>query len=224
MEGNWFEERVLREKTGFGRSATAEHVPKKDGEPLRLRPNDQTTTRLCGDLWEEPLAATNHSYGAATNAADSLRKVGRREELLTQQLWNEVIQNQQEIKAAEEARRNIRYLETTTRTTYTGPQPTQPVGKRVMKTQDGKETEANDEAFLVEHGLRETKPRRPLEQLDAEVRAAKLPITLYSETLGTGHFPISVAKGPSPFARTAGFTQPLGATRAAAHFPGNITG
>jgi len=224
LEGNWLEERVLREKTGFGRSATANHVPKKDGEPLRLRPGDQTTTRLLGDLWEEPLAATNHNYGAATNAADSLRKVGKREELLTRQLLNEVLQSQEEAKQAEEAQRNARYLDTTTRTTFTGHQPTEPVGKRVMKTQDGRPAEAKDEDFLVEHGLREPKPRRPLEKLDAEVRAATKPITLYSETLDTGHFPISVPKGPNPFARTAGFTQPLGATRAAAHFPGNITG
>lgn len=224
LEGNWFEERELREKTGFGRSATAQHVPKKDGEPLRLRPSDQTTTRLLGDLWEDKLGATNHQYGAATNQADSLRKVGRRDELLTQKILEDVLKEQEAARQEEEAQRNARFFDTTARTTFVGHQPTEPVGKRVMKTQDGVPTEATDEAFLVEHGLREPKPRRPLEKLDEEVRKATQPITVYSESLEKGHFPISVAKGPNPFARTCGFTQPLGATRAASNFPGNITG
>ncbi|CAG9321499.1 unnamed protein product [Blepharisma stoltei] len=220
--GNWYEERELRDLTGHGRNYPMHHVPKKEGEPAALRDRDGTDTRVHGTSWEEKHDTMNHNYGATTNPADQLRKVGRREELMKAQIHQAISNEIKQKTDEEEVLRNTRIFETTTQGTFGWQVPNEKIGKRVMKTQDGAETEANDEVWAVEHGIRVPKPRRPLEQLEEEVIRAQQPITLYSDTLKQEIFPVSATKGPSPFARSCGFTQPIQQTRGANGFQGNV--
>jgi hypothetical protein len=222
LEGNWYEERVMRELTGHGRSAVLEHVPYRDGEPVYRKPRDGTDVRLHGEPNEDLLLGTNHLYGTAKNPADGFRRQGRREQEFLNKITEEVLAEQRAKEAEEEEYRNSRYFETTVKGTYLWNEPNQPVGKRVMKTQDLRPAEAVDEVWAVEHGIRKPVPRKPKEELEAEVLGKEHAVTLYSEKLGHTNFPMTAAKGPNPFAKSSAFTQPIHQTRGVTGFQGNI--
>mmetsp|Transcript_32215 Transcript_32215/g.55702 ORF Transcript_32215/g.55702 Transcript_32215/m.55702 type:complete len:183 (-) Transcript_32215:74-622(-) len=154
LVGNWHEEKALRELTGFGRSEPFEHIPKKDGEPMKIKGTGATVTRIHGELWEDTLKATNHEYGTCFNKASTLRKVGRREELLRQEIEADIQRefSQTQMQKDEEAKRRL--FDTTNRTDFAWKNTTEPVGRRVMKTQDGGPAEATDDQFAMEHKLR----------------------------------------------------------------------
>jgi hypothetical protein len=163
LVGNWHEEKALRELTGHGRSQPTEHIPKSDGEPLKQRDTGATVTRIHGELWEDMLAATNHEYGTCFNKASTLRKVGRREEMLQQEIEAQVQQEflTTQMQRDEEAKR--RAFDTTNRTAFDWKLSQDPLGRRVMKTQDGQPSEATDDQFAMEHKLRPRALRQPQE-------------------------------------------------------------
>ena len=222
LEGNWYEERVMRELTGQGRSAVSEHVPVKNGDPVYQRDRDGTDVRIHGEPNEDLLHSTNHSYGKSRNPAAGFRTQGRRQQEFLNQITQEVLQEQTAKEAEEEEYRNSRCFESTTKGTYLWNEPTQPVGKRVMKTQDLRPAEAVDEVWAVEHGLRKPQITKTKEELEAEVIGKEHAVTLYSEKLGHTNFPITAAKGPNPFAKSSAFTQPIHQTRGVTGFQGNI--
>lgn len=220
--GNWYEEKELRDLTGHGRNYPIEHVPKKEGEPSKLRDREGTDIRVHGSAWEDKFQTINSNYGADSNPADKLRKVGRREEILRAQMHVAISNEIKHKEGQEEALKNTRIFETTNRGTFGWQVPDEKIGKRVMKNQDGRETEATDEVWAVEHGIRAAKPRRPIDRLEEEVKQAQMPITIYSSSIEKEFFPISSTKGNNPFAKSSGFTQPIQHTRGANGFQGNV--
>lgn len=71
-------------------------------------------------------------------------------------------------EAEEERKRNMRYFDSTNKTTFVPQDLTMnQIGRLVMKTQDGKmvATDKRDELLLVEHGY----GRRTAKQPDAEI-------------------------------------------------------
>ena len=223
LVGNWQEERELRDLTGFGRHYPIWHVPRHQGDPEYTRNRDGTDRRINGvDYPLSSLASHNSEYGKSSNPADSIPRLGRREQLLAQQI-HESIQHEVRQKAEEERRaRETRIFETTAKTMFTWNTPQERLGRRVMKDQHGRDVQLSDPEFAYEHGFRRIQPITAVSELQEEVRNRGDAVTLYSESLGRATIPLSSNKGNNPFARTSGFTQPVGLTRAANLFQGNI--
>ena len=122
----------------------------------------------------------------------------------------------------------MRYFDTTNRGAFEAKDLTfNTVGRKVMKTQDGKVLQ--DVAYdimQVESGM--IKPTQ--KGLDYELRNrvpkgdyhVTKPVTIYTEALERKNFPISAATGPNPFAKSSGFTQPLNQTRSVQQWEGNV--
>ena len=223
LVGNWQEERELRDLTGFGRQYPISHVPRHQGEPEYTRNRDGTDRRINGvDHPVDSLTSHNSEYGKSSNPADSIPRVGRREQLLAQQI-HESIQREMQEKAEEERRaKEARAFETTAGTMHTWKTPQDKVGKRVMRDQHGREVALSDPEFAYEHGFRRVQPITHVKELQEEVKAREDAVTLYSESLKRETIPISSKKGTNPFAKTSGFTQPVQLTRAANSFHGNV--
>ena len=117
-------------------------------------------------------------------------------------------------KAEEEERiRNMRFLDTTARTTFVKKDLTEnAVGRKVMRTQDGKlvSLDNRDELLMVEHGFGKRAPKTTDEELAMRLPQGDYtqtrPITIYTEALERKNFYMSAATGPNPFAKTSGFT------------------
>jgi len=133
-------------------------------------------------------------------------------------------------KAREEERiRNMRYFDTTAKTTFVDQDLTaNQVGRRVMKTQDGSmvPSDKRDELLWVEHGFGKRAPKNPDEELWNKVPKGDYtqtqPVTIYTQALENKNFYMSAATGTNPFAKTSGFTQPLNQTRAVKGHEGNV--
>lgn len=223
LVGNWQEERELRDLTGHGRSYPTQHVPYRNGDPTFMREREGTETRIHGT--EHPLDTLNtfnYEYGKATNPADNLPKLGKREQLLASQIYNEVHQEHLEKLEVERKEKEARAFETTTKSNFNWKTTEGTVGKRVMKDQNGREVNLSDAEFAVEHGFRRIQPITDIATLQEEVKSKEMPVTLYSESLDRQTIPVSSNKGANPFARACGFTQPIQLTRAANSFQGNI--
>lgn len=209
LVGNWQEERELRELTGHGRNYPINHVPRVQGDPAYTRPRDGTDKRINGvDYPLDTLNTFNYEYGKAVNPADSLPRVGKREQLLKSQIYDEILKEQQEKKEEERRQKEARMFETTTKSTFNWNTPDQNVGKRVMKDQHGRDIQMSDPEFAVEHGFRRIQPITDIETLKKEVHDSQMAVTLYSETLNREIIPISAPGGANPFAKTCGVTKP----------------
>lgn len=96
----------------------------------------------------------NYDYGKAFNPADRLATVGKRT-LDMERMIRLQVAEEQRVKAEEDERiRNIRYFDSTNQTTFTEQDISyNSVGRRVMKTQDGRgvDLEKRDEQLQVEN-------------------------------------------------------------------------
>ena len=223
LVGNWQEERELRDLTGHGRNYPINHVPRHQGDPEYTRNRDGTERRIHGT--EHPIDTMNtfnYEYGKSTNPADSLPKIGKREQLLAQKIQEEIIKEQQEKLEEEKRAKEARIFETTTKSNFNWKDPKEPVGKRVMKDQHGRDIQLSDPEFAVEHGFRRIQPITDVKLLQEEVKSREDSVTLYTESLQRATIPLSTSKGPNPFARSSGFTQPIQLTRGANSYQGNI--
>jgi hypothetical protein len=209
LVGNWQEERELRELTGHGRNYPINHVPRVQGEPVYMRSRDGTDTRIHGtDHPLDTLNTFNYEYGKSTNPADNLSKIGRREQLLKSQLFEEISKEQQEKLQEEKRRSEQRLFETTSKSTHGWVEGDGNIGRRIMKDQNLRDVQMSDEEFATEHGFRRIQPISNIDELKREVEGQHLAVTLYTDCLNRQTVPISASKGVNPFARTCGFTQP----------------
>ena len=208
LVGNWQEERELRELTGHGRNYPINHVPRVQGDPVYMRNRDGTETRIHGT--EHPidtLNTFNFEYGKSTNPADNLAKLGRREQLLKAQIYEE-IKREEEAKLEEEKRlKEARMFDTTTKTAHGWVKGEGNIGRRIMKDQNLKDVQMSDAEFAVEHGFRRIQPITDVEELKKEVERKEIPITFYADSLHRQTVPISAPNGVNPFAKTVGFSQ-----------------
>jgi hypothetical protein len=113
------------------------------------------------------------------------------------------------------------------------------IGRRVMKTMDGKyvppkkKKEANKEAGEEAKEEEEIKPT--LKSGESEIDRKKLqemlpkghytvtePVTFYTQHLDRKNFYMSAATGPNPFAKSSGMTQIVNDTRAVRNYDGNV--
>ena len=113
----------------------------------------------------------------------------------------------------DERMRNTRYFDTTNKQIFVEKDLTyNAVGRKVMRTQDGKlvPLDNRDELLMVEHGFGRRSQKTTDEELAMRLPKGDYtqtrPVTIYTEALERKNFYMSAATGPNPFARTSGFT------------------
>ena len=195
---NWFEERLLREHTGWGRHYPIEHVPKTKDGPAYTRSRVDTDLRVLGPGLAQPFLSFNREYGRTPDPTSGMRKTGLRKLVFLDTARREVTAALLAQEQAQESLRLQRHLQTTAQATFNWKVPSHCVGKRLMKTQDGLAAAPPDEVFRVEHGLGKPQARRPRAELEAEVAATAFPVTLQTS--------LSPVKTRNPFARPHGLS------------------
>jgi hypothetical protein len=90
---NWYEEQVLRRKTGIGRSVPGSHQPKlhdslytQDFGGVAQIPRDDTFVRCFPDPQGALPLTCNQEYGRFENKADKVPRTGKRFELIEKQV------------------------------------------------------------------------------------------------------------------------------------------
>lgn len=231
--GNWEEERELRDFTGTARTIPKKHIAKKhlDFENNISSPEngDNTQQRIYGERLDSNFKSENNGYGRGYNAADMLPTKGKKTAIIEREIEQQVMAEIKQKEEDEERLRNMRYFDSTAKTTYVKQDYTaNVVGKRVMKTQNGAAIGGGekDEQLTVEHGFGRRTQKTTDEELKREIPEGDFsqttPVTIYTESLRTKAVMMSASTGPNPFAKTSGFTQPVQESRAIKNFEGNV--
>lgn len=231
--GNWQEERDLRDFTGTARTIPKQHIPKKhldfEQKIQRTFTEDVTHDRIHGERQHAEFKSENNGYGRGKNKADLLPVKGKRTQNIEKEIEAQVLKELKEKEEEEERLRNMRYFDSTAKTTYTKQDySANQVGKRVMKTQNGQPIDqmVRDEELTVEHGFGRRTQKTTDDELRREIPEGDFsqtqPVTVYTEALKTKAVIMSASTGPNPFAKTSGFTQPVQNTRAVKKYEGNI--
>lgn len=65
LVNNWYEEQILRENTGEGRTIPGKHLPKtsKNEEFIRVQETDNTKTRILGKEFQNDFSTTSNDLG-----------------------------------------------------------------------------------------------------------------------------------------------------------------
>ena len=175
------------------------------------------------------MTTNNTEYGTGRNAADGIARAGRKTQRMEREIERQVAEEMRQKKAALEAREQERYFDTTNAENFDTKDLTQnTVGRKVMKTQDGKlvAMEHRDANFIVETGMYRRTQQCTDEQLRGRIPVGDYtqtrPVTIYTEALERKNTYMSAATGPNPFAKSSGFTQPLNQTKAVVEYEGNV--
>ena len=233
LVGNWEEERELKDFTGTARTIPKEHIPKKhldfENSITNSAKGDNTYDRIYGQRQDTTFKSENNGYGRGQNKADTLPSKGRKTASIEQQIEQQVMAEMQQKAEDEERLRNMRYFDSTAKTTYTKQDySANVVGKRVMKTQNGQSlmTQEKDEELTVEHGFGRRTQKTTDEELKREIPEGDFsqtqPVTIYTEAIKTKAVMMSASTGPNPFSKTSGFTQPVQNSRAIKNYEGNV--
>ena len=162
------------------------------------------------------MTTNNTEYGTGKNKADGVARVGRKNQRMEREIERQVMEEMRQRQAGLDAKLEERYFDTTNAENFYEMDNSQnTVGRKVMKTQDGKLVAmgSRDENFIVETGMY----RRTSKATDDELRqriptgdyTQTRPVTIYTEALERKNTYMSAATGPNPFAKSSGFTQPL---------------
>jgi len=181
---NWYEERVLREDTGVGRTLGNAHINKKHDDLFR-KPVDElepvyeqnktqvpTFDRVFGRK-HEPIYTSENKDKYAKKSAYGEPAYGKKYELLEKQFLSNIKQELQVANKKEEELHNQRYLNTTYENEFVKKNVgLNVIGRRVMRTQDGGSVlpEARDEDLLVEHNCLKRSPLANEADLQAAVK------------------------------------------------------
>jgi hypothetical protein len=181
MIANWFEENVLREKDGEGRTKHNFHYPKSHHKLMNSEPEEvqamvggrtfeNTKLRTIGFNDYPPMKTENHEYGTGHNKADAIPKVGARQQLLEKQFLGTVSSQLSRTQRLEEEALQQRQFATTYSELMQDPGlPREFLGRRRMVNQDGTAIPfaMKDEELLTSFGFYE---RRQITD-DATLRA-----------------------------------------------------
>lgn len=190
---------------------------------------DVTHERIYGQRLPTTFKSENNGYGRGQNKADLLPTKGKKTHNLEREIQEAVMREMKEKEEEEERIRNMRYFDSTTKTTYVKQDySANELGRRVMKTQNGAAIDQlnKDEELTVEHGFGRRTQKQTDEELKREIPEGDFsqtqPVTVYTEALKTKAVMMSASTGPNPFAKTSGFTQPVQESRAVKNFEGNV--
>ena len=162
------------------------------------------------------MTTNNTEYGTAKSTTEGMTRIGRKTEIMEREIAQAVAQEMQERRDAQARKLQERYFDTTNKEFhYEQDMTSNTIGRKVMRTQDGKLVPIGDrdEQLIVETGMY----RRTQKATDDELRqripqgdyTVQKPVSIYTEALERKNFYMSASTGPNPFSRTSGFTQPL---------------
>ena len=137
-----------------------EHIPKKhldlENPIVTDKVFDSTANRIYGESRPEIMRPTCLDYGTGRNPADNIARSGRKTQNIEQQIAQQVAWEMKEKAEAEERERARRYFSTTNGSYHDDKDLTSNVvGRKVMRTQDGKLVPSadRDNQLIVETGM-----------------------------------------------------------------------
>lgn len=208
--GNWHEEKMLREKTGEGRTVAGVHQAKIRDDLYRKPPQElnfpanpkaNTFNRTMPSFRSDKLSATSKTYGVFDTRPDALPKVGQRHHLTEKDFFAQANADWETHKKQFDPEVPMR--STTSGSTHGKiPFSLEPLGKRVIKSQDGKPIPLEDRDFevMVDAGFMEPRQKNTDEELrqlvDNNVHYSKdVPYSYWQEKLESGAFYMSEKGG-----------------------------
>lgn len=103
--------------------------------PINGKQFDNTTLRIYGEPKPEIMNTWNGEYGKATNAADSIARVGKKTQKMEREIQEVLRLEKAEREAELERKRQTRHFETTTAETFQAKDlQSNTVGRKVMRT------------------------------------------------------------------------------------------
>ena len=235
LVGNWYEEEVLRSKTGEGRTIPGKHITKKamdfDVQITKEHPSDDTITRILGQRLGDNYSTTNSKYGNFPKEQDKYLNKGVKDKIYTdffkayenvQKTENEELKEKvQNLKLHESSGKN---LHNTKSADYSS------IGKRHMYNQDNipLNEDNNDELFKASHDMgkfpRVTNNTQTDNYVDKYTPYYKdKEVTFWSTNLNKGNMYKSASIGSNAFAKTSGVTQPIQSVKSVNQFNGNLS-
>jgi len=224
LEGNWNEERTLRNETGIARTQSRGHVSKKH-EDLFLKPghelghvyeqdagNDETFGRVFGRKYE-PNYESDYRYKYTNKKNYGEPTTGKRFDNLQQQHLDE-IQKELETKSKNTVdTNNERYLNSTYGNEFAQKNVgLNVIGRKVMRDQNGRSLlpDTRDEDLLVDHGYLNRQPLSKEQDLQAAVKKESYvtaqPYTFWQEKVNDGvHYGSKQTNDTAPFTRNNDF-------------------
>jgi len=183
LMSNWQEERVLREETGVGRTLGNAHINKVHDDLFR-KPVDELGTVYEQNKSQVPtfdrVFGRKHEPNFVSECKDKFAKKntykepahGKRYELLEKQFLNSIVQEAEATMKDTDDHQSQRFMSTTYANEFVQKNAGAPVGRRVMKTQDGASVhpQARDEDLLVDHNCLARSPLADEAELQAAVK------------------------------------------------------
>lgn len=222
LVANWFEEEVLRKRTGEGRTIAGTHIP-KTREELFDRPPEElnfavdsranTMARTMPDNRIDKFESTNHQYGQFDRKVEKVPKTSIKSRTIEKQF---LAQCEKDYEVYKQQFEPEQYKYATTNQVEHGPKPfgTEPIGKKVIKDQDGKPIPLSERDFeLMTDAQFISRPQRNTDDqltklLDTNAHYTKdVPYSYWQEKLNSGCFYNSKAdpNSTSAFARNNEF-------------------
>lgn len=235
LVGNWFEEDVLRTKTGEGRTIPGKHINKKamdfDVQITNEHPYNDTRARTMGKSLGDYYYTTNKNYGNFSNEHEKYKNKGIREKIFTNFINNFQNQNKDEENKIKEKISNLRLHETNCKNMFnTKPCDYVNLGKRHMFNQDNipLNPENDDKDFKASHDMgkfpKVISNNQSDNYIDKNIPYYKdKEVTYWSTNLNKGNMYKSASNSNNAFAKTSGLTQTVHNTKSANQFNGNIT-
>ena len=175
------------------------------------------------------MTTNNTEYGTGKHSTAGIARAGKKTMMAERDIAHAVAMEMQAKRDALEKQKQERYFDTTNKETHYEQDMSQnTIGRKVMKTQDGKlvSADSRDENLIVETGMYRRTQKATDDELRGRVPAGdytvQRPVTIYTEALERKNFYMSAATGPNPFSKTSGLTQPLNQTKAVREYEGNI--
>jgi len=224
LEGNWNEERTLREETGIARTQSRGHIQKKH-EDLFLKPgneltsvyqqdggNDETFGRVFGKKYE-PSYESDYRYKYTNKQGYQEPVHGKRFDMLQQQHLNEISKELSDKKQNTVDTNNERYLNSTYGNEFVQKNVgLNVIGRKVMRDQNGRSLlpDTRDEDLLVDNGYLKRGPLADEKDLQAAVKKESYvnaqPYTFWQEKANDGAYYASKATNDNaPFAKNNDF-------------------
>ena len=212
---NWFEEEILRSRTGEGRTVAGQHQPKTREELFEKPPNElnfshdgrrNTMARTMPDNRPDRLQSFNNQYGHFDRRVENVPTTSVRGRNIERNFLHQAEKDYEQHKKQFEP---VPYQYQTTNQVEHGEKGfgTEPIGKRVIKDQDGKPIPLSERDFeLMTDATFIQRPQRNTDDqlsklIDTNAHYTKdIPYSYWQEKLNSGAFYNSK---PNPNSNTA---------------------
>lgn len=233
---NWYEEEELKKITGEPRNIPGRHVKKRhiDNEfeitdEIGVKSNN-TKVRTLGVDKIEPYNTTNMTYGDFRSEEHKFSKIGVKDKIF-KDFFTSYLTNEKDIKYNHDQEVKISRLnESTYKSAFIKQPNITKVGSRHMNTQDSIPIDQSglDKYFMATHDMGKYQRVIPEDKAKTYFDMSvpyymDKPLTFWSQNQAKSNVYNSHTKGENSFGRSSGLTQPIGQTKAANQYYGNVS-